>query len=38
LAEPQFTSGAAVKEIGVLTGKRVERSEVGAPGEFETLD
>jgi phage terminase small subunit len=29
---------AAVKEIGVLTGIRIERSERGAPGEFEWLE
>jgi phage terminase small subunit len=28
---------AAIKEKGVLTGKRIERSELGAPGEFEAL-
>jgi TIR domain len=28
----------ANKEISVLTGHRVERSEVGAPGEFESLN
>jgi ABC-type uncharacterized transport system substrate-binding protein len=28
----------AAKEIGVLTGIRVERSERGAPGEFDWLD
>jgi hypothetical protein len=26
---------AAIKEKGVLTGKRIERREVGGPGEFE---
>jgi hypothetical protein len=29
---------AATKEIGVLSGKRIERSERGAPGEFDWLD
>src|SRR5262249_28811124 len=29
---------AATKEIGVLAGIRVERSERGAPGEFDWLD
>src|ERR1700704_6966061 len=29
---------AAVKEKGVLSGKRVERSERGQPGEFADLD
>jgi hypothetical protein len=28
---------SAIKEKGVLSGKRIERSEVGAPGEFETM-
>lgn len=28
---------SALKEKGVLSGKRVERSEVGAPGEFDHL-
>jgi hypothetical protein len=31
-------SMAAVKEIGILTGKRIERSERGAPGEFAFLE
>jgi hypothetical protein len=26
---------AAIKEKGVITGHRVERSEIGAPGEFD---
>ncbi|HEY7243379.1 MAG TPA: hypothetical protein VH678_05790 [Xanthobacteraceae bacterium] len=29
---------AAIKEIGVLSGKRIERSERGQPGEFDWLD
>ncbi len=29
---------AATKEIGVLTGIRIERSERGQPGEFDWLD
>jgi hypothetical protein len=29
---------AAAKEIGVLTGIRVERSERGAPGEFDWVE
>jgi hypothetical protein len=29
---------AALKEIGVLSGIRIERSERGAPGEFDWLD
>jgi hypothetical protein len=28
---------AAVKVKGVLSGKWIERAEVGAPGEFETM-
>ena len=28
---------AAIKEKGVLSGKRVERSEVGGPGQFDHL-
>jgi hypothetical protein len=28
---------AAIKEKGVLSGKRIERSEVGGPGEFDHL-
>jgi hypothetical protein len=30
-------ANGAVKELGVLSGKRVERSEVGGPGEFDHL-
>lgn len=34
----QISAGvAAVKEIGILTGLRIDRREVGAPGEFERL-
>ena len=29
---------AAIKEMGVLSGKRIERSEQGEPGEFEGLN
>jgi len=29
---------AALKEIGVLSGIRIERSERGAPGEFDWID
>ena len=29
---------AAIKEKGVLSGKRVERSEAGQPGEFAHLE
>jgi hypothetical protein len=28
---------AAIREKGILSGKRVERSEVDGPGEFETM-
>ena len=28
---------SAIKKKGVLTGKRIERQEVGRPGEFETM-
>jgi hypothetical protein len=27
----------AIKEKGVLSGKRIERSEIGGPGEFDSL-
>jgi hypothetical protein len=29
---------SALKEKGVLSGKRVDRKEVGQPGEFEALN
>jgi hypothetical protein len=29
---------AAIKEKGVLSGKRIERSETGEPGEFEGMN
>ena len=29
---------AALKEIGVLSGIRIERSERGAPGEFDWIE
>ena len=29
---------AAIKEKGVLSGKRVERRESGGPGEFEAIE
>jgi hypothetical protein len=29
---------AAIKEKGVLSGKRIERAERGGPGEFEWLE
>jgi hypothetical protein len=35
----QFSAAtAAIREIGVLSGKRIERSESGLPGEFEWLE
>jgi hypothetical protein len=38
LESGQLSAGvSAVKEISVLTGHRVERREVGAPGEFENM-
>jgi hypothetical protein len=34
----QFNAGiGALKELGVLSGKRVERSERGEPGEFDRI-
>jgi hypothetical protein len=34
----QLSAGvAAVKEISVLSGVRIERSEIGSPGEFDNL-
>jgi phage terminase small subunit len=34
----QFNAAiSALKELGVLTGKRVERSERGEPGEFDSM-
>jgi Viral alkaline exonuclease len=30
-------AGTAVKEISVLTGHRIERQEVGGPGEYEAM-
>jgi phage terminase small subunit len=39
LAARQFSAAiAAVREKGVLSGKRVERSERGAPGEYADLE
>jgi hypothetical protein len=38
LESGQLSAGiSAVKEISVLTGKRVERSEVGGPGEYDAM-
>ena len=35
----QFSAAvAAIKEKGILSGKRVERSERGSPGEFDWLE
>jgi Fe2+ transport system protein FeoA len=34
----QFSAAiAAIREMGVLSGQRIERREIGAPGEFEAL-
>lgn len=34
----QFSAAvAAIKEKGVLSGKRIERAEVGGPGDFERM-
>ena len=30
-------AGTAIRELGVLTGHRVERAEIGGPGEFDHL-
>jgi len=39
IADGQWAAAvAATKEIGVLAGIRIERSERGAPGEFDWLD
>jgi hypothetical protein len=38
MAAGQFNAAiSALKELGVLSGKRVERSERGEPGEFDHL-
>ncbi len=37
LKQPQSIL-AAIKEKGVLSGKRVERSETGEPGEFDGMN
>jgi hypothetical protein len=39
LHRPKKSSAAvaAIKEKGVLSGQRIERREIGAPGEFESL-
>jgi hypothetical protein len=39
LHRPKKSSAAvaAIKEKGVLSGQRIERREIGAPGEFEAL-
>ena len=37
LKQPQSVL-AAVKEKGVLSGKRIERSEQGEPGEFDGMN
>ena len=30
-------AGTAIRELGVLTGHRIERAEIGGPGEFDHL-
>ena len=38
MAHKQFSAAiAAIREMGVLSGQRIERREIGAPGEFEAL-
>jgi hypothetical protein len=38
MAAGQFNAAiSALKELGVLSGKRVERSERGEPGEFDHM-
>jgi hypothetical protein len=38
MATGQFNAAiSALKELGVLSGKRVERSERGEPGEFDHM-
>ena len=38
-AEKQFSAAiSGIKEKGVLSGKRIERSERGAPGEFDWIE
>jgi hypothetical protein len=31
------TANGSIREMGVLTGHRVERAEIGGPGEFDHL-
>ena len=39
LAEKQISAAvAAIKEMGILTGLRIDRREVGKPGEFERMN
>jgi hypothetical protein len=38
LESGQLSPGvAAAREISVLTGHRIERAEIGSPGEFESM-
>jgi hypothetical protein len=38
IAEKQFSAAVvALQEVGTLSGLRIERREVGRPGEFELL-
>jgi hypothetical protein len=34
---PDQRRGRGDKEKGIFSGKRIERAEIGAPGEFETM-
>jgi hypothetical protein len=37
-AERRFSAAvSALKELGILSGKRLERSEQGTPGEFDHM-
>jgi hypothetical protein len=38
LQSKQLSAGvSAAKEVSILTGHRIERAEIGAPGEFDHL-
>ena len=38
-AEKNYTAALlAYKELGILSGKRIERREAGAPGEFAEIE
>jgi hypothetical protein len=34
----QYSAAVAFKEKGILSGKRIERSERGTPGEFDWIE